>query len=803
MNAGIRHFAALLLLILVAPVGARAQNAEDLYEAGRDHFREGRYEAARATLERAVSVHPEYAEAHYLLARLYTETPLRNRRAADRALDRALKIEPDNVQYLVANLQQLRTESWNFFAERIKEARRIELARRILSLDPDNGFAHEELGTAHIRDFWRYRNAVMVPLFRYGQGRPLQNDGTLAANQVGVVSVDIPASRFESVGPRDVFVADQFDLDALAQVGVIVEDLSARAEAAYERAVDHLKRAIASDPRRRPVYDQLMRIYALKGEYRDALPMLGEMSVFFPDDPVPWLYLGLSQYHLADLAGAAESFEAGLRMLPDEERTPFASLDLILPEREQALYRGDHEGYASRFWNSKDPRYLTPYNERQLEHYARMVYADLLYSAPDVGLRGWETERGRILIRYGLPQFDVTVVPKGEIPGSEDVLQSVLMINPGMEPQAGDGQGPESASILSRPDAVSRLERYRLLDDMNTFNIWDYRDFRFVFEDPFRNGEYRLYSPPATAMAGGSDGWINDYEIIARETIRKTPERYVYTAPGRQIELPFLVNAFKGEDGMADVYVHYAIPITEYPIDQDLIEVTASTGLFLIDDARRIVQERRKTVYGLRTDQIVPFRDTNLWVDTERVRAIGGTHEVSVEFESASRSTVAVQRREVEIPDFTGSEFVLSDMMLAYQIEEGGAAARPADIERDGLTITPAPWSVFRKEAPIYLYFEMYALTLGEAGESDYDVEIVLASKADAPRGIAGLFGGLFGGRKGVSIRYGGSGNSPDEAQYQILDAQDIEPGLYTLTLRVRDNLSRRTAEREKDLFVE
>lgn len=792
-----------LISLLWLPISAVAQS-DDLLEKGKLEFREGRYEDARRTLERTTREDASLAEAHYLLARLYTETPLADRRKAERALDQALAIEPENVQYLVAHLQQLRTDSWNFISERIKEIKRVELARKILKLDPSNAFAHEELGTAYIHDFWQYRNAVMMPMLRYGQGRYDPDElRSIRTEDIGLMGPDAYGSNDDPIDPREVFIADQFDVDALKIVGVVVSDLSARADKAYEAAVAHLKQALASDVRRRSVYDQLMRIYALKGEYAEALPMLEEMNVFFTDDPQRWMYLGLALYHLGDLEGAAGSFDEGLDRMPETDRVPFEELDLILPEQEKERYLADRSGYADKFWNSKDPRYLTRYNERKLEHYARLVYADLLYSAPDLDRRGWQTERGRILVRYGLPKYDVTIVPKGEVPENGEVLRRVLTSEPSVRADQA-GSDPQGARATSGNQTVrSRLNSdYQLFDEMNTFNIWDYGDFRFVFEDPFRNGEYRLYSPPATRLAAGMDGWINDYEIIARETFRKMPDRYVYESPARQIEVPFLVNTFKNPTGGIDLYVHYGIPISEYAVDQDMIRITANTGAFLITEEREIAQEKRRTVYGLNTNQIIPFRETNLWVESEHLAATPGTHEVSVEFESASGSTVAVQRRTVEVPDYERDQLTLSDMMLAYQITEAADGVGPADVERDGLAITPAPWSVFRKDGPIYLYFETYGLLQGSDGSTDYDIEIALTPKEES-KGLGRIFGGLFGKERGVSIRFNGSGSATDEGQYQILDAADVEPGLYALSLRVRDNVARRAVETQKDLFVE
>ena len=61
----------------------------------------------------------------------------------------------------------------------------------------------------------------------------------------------------------------------------------------------------------------------------------------------------------------------------------------------------------------------------------------------------------------------------------------------------------------------------------------------------------------------------------------------------------------------------------------------------------------------------------------------------------------------------------------------------------------------------------------------------------------------IFGTSGGVSVSVPGSGSLPDETNYLILDATNQAPGLYTLTLRVRDLVSGKSVERSIDLFLE
>ncbi|MEM1095267.1 MAG: tetratricopeptide repeat protein [Bacteroidota bacterium] len=820
-----RSILLIALFWLTPTVAAWAQSTSDTASLteGMLAFREERYADAAAFFERITADDPDNAEAHYLLARLYFETPLRDEKKAGRALNKALELEPENLQYMVAKLVQLRADSWSFITDRLREQQRRDLARKILDLDSLNAFAHEELGVSAIEDFWKYRNAIMFPTLKYGNF--LQNQSRrLNVDVIGEYESLLPDDNINPgplAGPRqsfltdnmvdlnEVFIADKFDVETLQQQGIPVQDLSRRAERAYDRAIGHLDIALSQNPRQALIYNHLMRIYALKGEYEDALDMLRDMYTYFPEDHTFWQYLGFAHHRAGNVEAAAKSFEEAQKFMTPEEQEAFSDLELILPEKERRVYRADPETYAAKFWASQDPRFLTTSNERKLEHYARLVYADLLYSAPQLGLRGWETQRGQIHIRYGLPQADVTVMANSNSRRISRSAGEEELLSPDFDD--ANPSGNSNTTVSDFGSQASRTGReigdWNVFEEGNSYNIWQYDGFRFVFEDPFRNNEYRLYTPSARDLSEGELPWENDYVIIAKETISRRPEEYTYEAPGRQIDLPYLVSSFKGEEGKTDVYVHYAVPITSYDADQDVIDVTANVGTFLVAEDRDILVEQRRTVYGLNTQQVVSFEETSLWVDTKKMEAPPGTHELSVEFETVSGETVAVQQRDITVPDYADGSFAISDMVLAYRIDEVFDATgdvEGADLIRDGLQITPAPWSVFSPETPIYLYFEMYNLGFNDAGQTNYAVEAILQPRDDS-RGVRRLLKRAFGRKKGgtaVNLPPG-IGTTPDESQYLILDVEDEKTGLYTLTLRVRDNVSGETRETTQELFLE
>jgi GWxTD domain-containing protein len=55
------------------------------------------------------------------------------------------------------------------------------------------------------------------------------------------------------------------------------------------------------------------------------------------------------------------------------------------------------------YWIDRDPDPTTAINERRLEHFYRMFIADLYFSCFRPPIRGWRTERGAAIVKFGWP----------------------------------------------------------------------------------------------------------------------------------------------------------------------------------------------------------------------------------------------------------------------------------------------------------------------------------------------------------------------------------------------------------------
>ncbi|GIV59213.1 MAG: hypothetical protein KatS3mg043_0302 [Rhodothermaceae bacterium] len=725
-----RRLPALIVTSLLA-ISAWAQTAT--FREGVQAFEAGRFPEAAGALAAVPATDPHYAEAQYYLARLFLQTPLRDPDRAKEAIENALRRDPDNVRYLEVELWRRYFHTASFLPL-YQAKKRIDLAERILEREPENAVAHFVLGAWAYEGFRQQYHGVQFP----GPGHQRRLLSEEAAALTDAAYLLEPRLVDTGDGPAIAFV------DAIhAGFEVPVTSMRRAGREAYAEALHHLRRALAANPAWPDVYAVLAAAFALRGAHADAFGVLDTMRIHLPDRAETWLYRGYFEHRTGRYAAAAASFDEGLARLPAPERRAFLDVAYFLPLVEQVWYEADSAGYAAGFWESRDPRYLTPVNERLLEHFARLVYADLRFGDREKGLHGWETEPGQVIVRYGEP--------------------------------------PAEARYGTRSDAYL------------IFHYGD--DLYFKFMDLARGGHFTFYSPSALDFAGfkPARGLIeNDFAVRGPETFRKRPDRFTYEPPGR-VAMPYLTGAFRGSDGKTDLYVAYGIPVEEDGAGAPAVRA----GAFLIRGNEGVVHAQSRLL-DRRTAGA-----SGMWVDACRLSVEPGTYTLALEFEPVGGGDRVGQERErITVPGFAGTSLQLSDVLLAYTVEEEASPETlPGWISRRGLAIRPAPGRGFSVGQPVYLYFEVYGLQPAPDGLARYAVEAVLV-RSDEAGGLERLIRQAFGGAReaGVSVRFEGQSRSREDGQYLVLDTTTQPPGRYVLVLRLTDLLRNETVERRRTL---
>lgn len=277
------------------------------------------------------------------------------------ALLRGRVAEVHDVRVLADALRDLRGRLPEARARSASDARRATLARRILALDPAHALANEEAALGAYLDYaWRRRNAVRRGLWR----------------------------------------------DGSPQVEAALR--------AQDRAASHLDRALDADPSRLQAHRLRLRLYLLD----DPAGQFGEAAAAalaaLPLSADAHLWAGLAARRAGRLDDAERAFRAGLARLPDADRRVFESPARFVRPDDHAAWTADSAAWSEQFWRARDPRLLTPVNERWQEHVTRLLTADLLYAFGET--RGWDTARGDLFVRYGAPRFEggeMTLAPGG------------------------------------------------------------------------------------------------------------------------------------------------------------------------------------------------------------------------------------------------------------------------------------------------------------------------------------------------------------------------------------------------------
>ena len=83
----------------------------------------------------------------------------------------------------------------------------------------------------------------------------------------------------------------------------------------------------------------------------------------------------------------------------------FSQLKYLVTKGEEKVYQElQFEGkknFIISFWSERDPNTATPINEREIQYNELLKVANERYSS--TFREGWESDRGRILLLYGLP----------------------------------------------------------------------------------------------------------------------------------------------------------------------------------------------------------------------------------------------------------------------------------------------------------------------------------------------------------------------------------------------------------------
>lgn len=172
-----------------------------------------------------------------------------------------------------------------------------------------------------------------------------------------------------------------------------------------DRAIDHLAAAAALEPRHTDSWLMLSSLLIERGDAVAANRAAEQALTAEPGRAEALLAAGATRWRLGQVESADSAFRASLPRLKRSVRDRLLDIAPVASERDTAIYNRlgteARDDFARRFWTEHDPDLATAENEAQLEYWARVTQAYLLFYEPR--RREWD-ERGEVYVRYGPPE---------------------------------------------------------------------------------------------------------------------------------------------------------------------------------------------------------------------------------------------------------------------------------------------------------------------------------------------------------------------------------------------------------------
>jgi GWxTD domain-containing protein len=521
----------------------------------------------------------------------------------------------------------------------------------------------------------------------------------------------------------------------------------------------------------------------------------------------------------------------------------------IISENEKDVFktlRTDEErnDFIKIFWKRRDPTPDTPFNEFREEHYRRISYANEHYFEGKVG---WRTDRGRVYIMFGPPDFSET--------------------NPGggrgflFGPQAPTAEFP--AEVWTYREIPGLKERFGRVE--------------FTFVNYYNAGSYQLVSNPALGNA------LRNVSLPARYAGYNDMPTEGRPATGagaaQQAQKAFEPNALEQLQVMAELTKSRGEVLEELERSARLRKLrgiveakTSLTGLLIFDKENYLIGSGGLTYVPLSLE--IAARDlgfnkvedryrgmVNFYIEVkdekETVHEISDRLEMNLREESYQRrltdfyqykhgmslkpgkyylhlvvwdelnGNVGYVDHRIEVPDFSSKDFNTSEIILARDIQKVEAKQEEFVIESKdipalgtlkkanikvpekvtivnqqggpftfgNLDVNPNTLSEYKKDSELVFFYQIYNPTFDEAkGMAEVRIEHQIwkgseyLATINQPQEI----------QIPLAQKTTGGGLN-NGAKYRL---SNLGPGNYTLVALVKDLISGKAVERKVDFRV-
>ena len=560
--------------------------------------------------------------------------------------------------------------------------------------------------------------------------------------------------------------------------------------------------------------DDLNAVLRLAGVHQKAgapakvVELLHDWAQTHPDSVNALPVLAAAQMELDSLDRADATFSFYLDRCEESERALYEDIRLLSSQEEytESQQTADRAAFLTRFWGDRDSDLTTPVNERQLEHYRRVWFARQNFSEKT---QPWDT-RGEMYVRFGEPDHRSSSAwlnfQQSLAVGRVKESLAFQLYEPEFVMEQGsffvtfpvhskDEVGYTSSPVTSQSEDLS----------MVPWESWVYVNsgvgggMEITFTDEFQSGAFDFAPVPTDEVNIRKLATFNRLSPrnVTMRTAARTPDYYQTPANEDPFEFYYGLADFRGASPGASLLEVY----TGIPQDRAYYEAGEGVTSLHVEQTVGLLNEETGKSYRQRRD--LQYREKGdatgqigaLLPDVLRLRVPPGKYTMEVKVVDKHVGTHGRYRQDVEVEAYPDSGLGMSDLELAWRVEEGQAESR---FSRGPLRVVPMPTRTYGAGQSVYLYYEIYNLTRDGFGQTHYRIAYtVKASDGAGLRGIVQLMRLGSGGGERVAVASEQQGTAETETEYVALSLSEYKKGKQVLQVTVTDLNLGETVQKE------
>lgn len=437
-------------------------------------------------------------------------------------------------------------------------------------------------------------------------------------------------------------------------------------------------------------------------------------------------------------------------IITQAEKTVF----LNLPDEEE---RGK---FIQKFWEKRDPDPSTPENEFKILYYKRIAMANKLFSVG--GKEGWRTDRGKIFILLGPPQE----------------IQTDFFSSSNLSYQHGEKQTWNYWG-LDNPRLPYNME-FVFIDKFGTGD--------FVLEESLKISEYGRLAYDISSL----HYYFDRMELVAEAM--KNPFENMRQLEGRVTTrvnydlIPMRSNYLFLKGPVEKSYIPIIVEIPYNSLTPRMLDDRYYYSLdFIIkitDKDGKLVSQKTKGINLNCSLSDFPSIAGSIYRFQSGILLPAGEYSVQAVILDNLSGKIGSNIENLKVKNFSKDELSISSVVLSQEsISDEKLLTEDANKKPSGVNIFTGIQDVFSSEREIFVYFEVYNLSLSSDGIGRFSVDYL-----------------VFQDDKLIARIPSAENEESDEKDCRVqtsLKIQNLNPGKYYLKVKVKDEVSGAVSEED------